>query len=88
MKLKRSYLEMMMKYVQKEKPEVVDVVKSEEFTAGVVFNFKDSEGRDCSISLYEAQFNCAPDLTKKMKLYSRFPAKASPSSEQDPASDT
>ena len=87
MKLKRSDMVQLMAYIDKEKPEVIEVIKEDEgFTAGISFLFKDLEGRDCSVRLYQAQLNIAPDLTKTMKLYSRISGK--PSAAKSPDDDT
>lgn len=84
MKLKRTDLELLMQYLAKERPEVVEVVVNDiEFKAAIAFAFKDTENRDCIIRLHDASHSTTPDLVKTMKLYSRVsPSKvtASPSS--------
>lgn len=69
MKLKRSDIELMMRYIEKEKPEFIDVV-CDNFC--VLFRFTDAEHRDCTIKLFESLTNTTPELTKSMKLYTRF----------------
>lgn len=69
MKIKRTDLELLMKYIEKEKPETVDM-NVENFST--TFGFSDAEHRDCIIRLFESQTNTTPELTKKMKLYTRI----------------
>lgn len=72
MKLKRADLELLMQYLEKEKPEIVEVVVNDtDFRAAVGFSFRDLENRDCMVKLHDAAHNVTPDLTKTMKLYSR-----------------
>lgn len=79
MKLKRTDLELLMQYLQKEKPETVEVLMHEDgFRAAIGFGFDDIEKRSCVIKVFDASHNITPELTKTMKLYSRI--KASPSS--------
>jgi hypothetical protein len=76
MKLKRTDLELLMRYIEKEKPELVDVNMSDEAFRGCVgFSFADAEHRDCTVKIYAAAANVTPELTKTMKLYSRFDKK-------------
>lgn len=69
MKIKTKDLELLMKYVEKEKPETVDI-HVENFSA--TFGFADAEHRDCVIRLFETSANTTPELVKKMKLYTRI----------------
>lgn len=69
MKIKRTDLELFMKYIEKEKPETVDI-HVENFST--TFSFADAEHRDCMIRLFESSANTTPELNKKMKLYTRF----------------
>jgi uncharacterized protein (UPF0179 family) len=73
MKLKRSDLELVMNYIEKEKPDTISISesKSSNLGAAIDFDFEDLEHRTCSITVYEASLNSTPDLTKTMKLNSR-----------------
>jgi hypothetical protein len=74
MKIKRTDLELLMKYLEKEKPETVDVhLNDDNFRGSVGFSFADADSRDCLVKVYSATHNITPDLTKTMKLYTRFP---------------
>ncbi len=80
MKLKRTDFELLMQYLQKEKPETIEILNhSDGFQAATGFSFVDLENRQCVVKLFDAAHNVTPELTKTMKLYSRLP-KASPSS--------
>lgn len=70
MNLKRQDLEMLMEYVNKEKPEKISI-KTEENGFSTSFTFVDEEGRECKIVLHESTINTPPDLIKKMKLKTR-----------------
>lgn len=69
MNIKRTDLELLVQYVQKEKPEVIRI-SEENFR--INFSFTDSENRNCTITLFESTANTTPELTKNMKLYTRF----------------
>lgn len=73
MKLKRSDLELVFNYIQKEHPETLEIMPSEDNNLGsaMSFMFEDAEQRLCTITVYQASLNSTPDLTKKMKLNSR-----------------
>lgn len=62
-------MELMMKYIEKEKPEVVSI-SVDNFK--VNFHFTDAENRTCIVTLFESTANTTPELTKNMKLYTRF----------------
>lgn len=70
MQVKREDLEMLMQYVDKEKPEKISL-KFEENGFSVSFSFVDVEDRECKIVLHEASISTQPDLVKKMKLKTR-----------------
>lgn len=73
MKLKRKDLELMMQYLDKEKPELVEVVRDDQtFQSSTGFRFTDADNRECTIKLFSAQHNVTPELTKVMKLYTRL----------------
>jgi len=72
MKLKLSDLKLLMQYLVKEGAEMVEIEIDRPIENGTVFSFRDIENRECHIKLYDAQFNITPELTKKMKLYTRF----------------
>ena len=85
MKLKRKDLELLMQYLDKEKPEFVELVKNDtNFQSATGFAFRDLEGRDCTIKIFDAQHNITPELTKTMKLYTRLKDKPSGGESQDP----
>ena len=69
MRIKRSDIELMMRYIEKEKPEIVSIVVD---NFKVNFHFADSENRNCTVTLFESTANTTPELTKNMKLYTRF----------------
>jgi hypothetical protein len=69
MKIKTKDLELLMKYIEKEKPETIDIHVD---TFSVTFGFADAEHRDCVIRLFETSTNTTPELVKKMKLYTRI----------------
>lgn len=70
MNVKREDLEMLMGYVDKEKPATVSI-RAEENGFSMSFSFTDVEGRECKIVLHESTINTEPDLVKKMKLKTR-----------------
>ena len=68
MKIKRKDLELLMKYLEAEKPELVDIVETEDL-AGFKFTFDDSKRVMCSIKIYNSSINATPDLLRTTKLY-------------------
>lgn len=72
MRIKRKDLELLMTYLEKEKPELVELgVDEEAFRAGITVGFEDSEKRRCVVKLFGADRNITPELTKTMQLYTR-----------------
>ena len=71
MKLKIKDLQLLMEYLKKEGCELVEI-DQEPLDIGYSFTFKDVEHRSCIIKLYSSATNTTPDLTKSMKLYTRF----------------
>lgn len=69
MRIKIKDLELMMQYISKEKPETAYIHLDNFF---VTFSFADAENRECVIKLFESTTNATPELTKSMKLYTRF----------------
>lgn len=68
MKLKRSDIELLMQYIEKEKPETVEIAIDNYHTS---FEFRDAEARTCIVKLFDTMTSTTPELTKTMKLYSR-----------------
>jgi hypothetical protein len=68
MKLKRKDLDLLMQYVSKEKPELVDVALSDDGNS-YRFSFEDSSRVVCTIRLYNSAIGATPDLLKTTKLY-------------------
>jgi hypothetical protein len=87
MKIKKKDIDLLMQYLAKEGPELIDIDWIEGFKTGINFNFADAEGRDCTVTLYESLINTTPLLTKKMNLYSRIKG-SKPSSGQSQDGDT
>lgn len=73
MKLKLSDLKLVFDYIEKEKPEILEIEEAASSNLGSAINFifSDLEKRNCTITIYEASLGNTPDLTKVMKLYSR-----------------
>lgn len=83
MKIKRKDLELLMQYLEREKPEMVDLEFDENsLNSSVKFSFRDLEARECTVRIFNGTLNSSPDLIKTMKLYSRVP-KTEPSSGSD-----
>lgn len=69
MRIKRSDMELMMRYIEKEKPETISILPD---NFKINFTFTDSENRNCTVTLFESTANTTPELTKNMKLYTRM----------------
>lgn len=68
MKIKRKDLDLLMQYVSKEKPELVNVELSDDGNS-YKFTFDDSQRVVCTIRLYNSAIGATPDLLKTTKLY-------------------
>lgn len=69
--IKADDLKMLVEYINKESVEQVDIiVVSGSFSVHV--DFRDQEGRECSVIMYDAMREMKPDLVKKMQLNSRL----------------
>lgn len=81
MKIKYGDLDLLMQYLHKEAAELVSV-EIGNMDSRMSFMFKDLENRDCCVTLFAADHNTTPELTKTMKLYSRLPKVASKKSKE------
>lgn len=69
--IKADDLRQLIEYLDRELVEQVDInVISGSFSVHV--DFKDQEGRECSVIMYDSMREMKPDLVKKMQLNSRL----------------
>lgn len=71
MRVKTEDLKMLMDYLDKELVESAELTIVEANFAAYV-TFKDIEGRECEITLYDSMRDMPPDLMKKMQLHTRL----------------
>ena len=71
MKIKVPHLVELLEYLTKENVMDIEVELRDGVSSGINCTFYDKEKRECQITLFQAGMNTTPDLTKKMKLYTR-----------------
>ena len=75
MNIKTDDLELLLWYLKKEKTDHVSVMQVNA-NFEIIFEFKDDEGRDCEIVLYDLQMRNKPvRLKKEMDLETRLEKK-------------
>ncbi len=73
MQIKVNDMALLMRYLLKEGAQYVDV-NVESTKGGAIFEFTDVERRVCAIRIFRAELNSTPELTKIMRLTTRFEA--------------
>lgn len=71
MRIKADDLRLLMDYLDKELVDDVDIIVNE-LGFNTQIDFKDTEGRECTVILYDSVREMKPDLVKKMQLITRL----------------